>query len=160
MSADPEYGEEWSRTEQAPPTPDGARAWLVEAGKGLIDIRFRTVATRTLLPIVYVLLLFAAVVVPLAFAVPIFLWSVLAGLLYVVFVAPLLIISFAAVTRLLLEFLVNIVHVAGLFDDLHETLADAVDPISQLSEDFRAVQFWRFRERRATPTARRRTPRN
>ena len=74
--------------------------------------------------------------------------------LFLVFVAPLLALSIAATVRLLLEFLVNInrlgakvTHMSQLADDLHTSLNEVAVPMSQLSEDVRAVQFWRFKKR-------------
>jgi len=34
-------------------------------------------------------------------------------------------------------------------DDLFQALSDVAEPVNQLSEDVRAVQFWRFRKRGA-----------
>ncbi|MFD6464054.1 hypothetical protein, partial [Streptomyces roseolus] len=62
-------------------------------------------------------------------------------------------LTIAAVVRLLLEFLVNasrlatrVEHISELADDLFQALSDVAEPVNQLSEDVRAVQFWRFRK--------------
>ncbi len=62
-------------------------------------------------------------------------------------------LTIAAVVRLLLEFLENPAELATkvehIADDLFQALSDAAEPVNQLSEDVRAVQFWRFRKRGA-----------
>ncbi|TSE00722.1 DUF4282 domain-containing protein [Skermania sp. ID1734] len=137
-------------------------SWVTAALRGLLDVRFRVVATTTLLPAVYVLGLVVSVAVPTVLTVVIFQVSALLGALFLVVLAAPMALAFAATMRLTLEFLVNMTHLAGkvthmtnLADDLHQTLADVAEPVSQLSEDFRAVQFWRFRQRRSTAAQRR-----
>lgn len=133
---------------------DAVRAWGRSAATALFDLRFRRVTTRTLLPVVYVLFLFMSVAIPVALTVAVFQFSIFLGVLFLVFVAPLLALSIAATVRLLLEFLVNInrlgakvTHMSQLADDLHTSLNEVAVPMSQLSEDVRAVQFWRFKKR-------------
>ena len=159
-----EYEEEWAAYEDPEPEPepvrervdalDGVRDWLRTAVSGLLDIRFRKVSTRTLLPVVYVLFLLMSVAIPVALSVAVFQFSVILGVLFLVFVAPLLALSIAATVRLLLEFLVSInrlgskvTHMSQLADDIHTSLNEVAVPMSQLSEDVRAVQFWRFKKR-------------
>ncbi|WP_227997947.1 hypothetical protein [Nocardia australiensis] len=36
-------------------------------------------------------------------------------------------------------------HISDLADDLFQELSDVAEPVNQLTEDVRAVQFWRFR---------------
>ncbi|CAM2977797.1 DUF4282 domain-containing protein [Skermania piniformis] len=132
-----------------------AIAWLTEVARGLLDLRFRRPATRTLLPLVYVLGLAGTVIVPLALSLPVFGFSIVLGVLYLIVVAPVLILTGAATVRLLLEFLISttqlagkVNHITAIADDLMTALTDVAQPIGQLSEDVRAVQFWRFRNRR------------
>ena len=73
--------------------------------------------------------------------------DILAALLAVPFA-----LTIAAAVRLLLEFLVNasrlatrVEHISDLADDLFQVLSEVAEPVNQLSEDVRAVQFWRFR---------------
>ncbi|KAA0024625.1 DUF4282 domain-containing protein [Antrihabitans cavernicola] len=159
-----EYEEEWEEYADAEPDHDpvlvrtdalsGVRDWLFTAMRGLLDIRFRRVSTRTLLPVVYVLFLLMSIAVPVALSVAVFQFSVFLGVLFLVFVAPLLALSMAATVRLLLEFLISInrlgskvTHMSQLADDIHTSLNEVAVPMSQLSEDVRAVQFWRFKKR-------------
>ncbi|WP_187776496.1 DUF4282 domain-containing protein [Antrihabitans cavernicola] len=131
-----------------------ARKWLSTVVRGLVDIRFRRVSTRTLLPIIYVLFLLMSVAIPIAIAVAVVQFAVLLGVLFLVFVAPLLAFAMAATMRLVFEFLISIhrlgskvTHMSKLADDIHTSLNEVAVPMSHLSEDVRAVQFWRFKKR-------------
>ena len=88
-------------------------------------------------------------------ALTILMWqlSAVLGVLAALIAVPLG-LTIAAVVRLLLEFLVNasrlatrVEHISELADDLFQALSDVAEPVNQLSEDVRAVQFWRFRGR-------------
>ncbi|WP_216896922.1 DUF4282 domain-containing protein [Nocardia alni] len=136
--------------------PGGFGAWSVAAVRGLLDVRFRRPATRTLLPLAYLLGLAFAVTVPVVLTVLLWRVSLLLGIVFLVLVAVPLGLTIAAAVRLTLEFLVNaarlagrVTHIAELADDLHQALSDVAEPVNQLSEDVRAVQFWRFRRRPA-----------
>ncbi|WP_280401023.1 DUF4282 domain-containing protein [Nocardia carnea] len=129
----------------------GFRRWAGEAVGGLLDIQFRRPATRTLLPLVYLLGLAFAVAAPIVVTVLAWGVSALLGVLAAVFAIPLA-VTIAAAVRLLLEFLVNasrlatrVEHISDMADDLFQVLSEVAEPMSQLSEDVRAVQFWRFR---------------
>ncbi|PXX63099.1 uncharacterized protein DUF4282 [Nocardia tenerifensis] len=132
-------------------SPRAFGQWSVEAARGLLDVQFRRPATRTLLPLAYILGLAFACAVPIALTV--FLWRVSAvlGVLAALIGIPLG-LTIAAAVRLMLEFLVNasrlatrVEHISELADDLFQALSDVAEPVNQLSEDVRAVQFWRFR---------------
>ncbi|MFI6167821.1 DUF4282 domain-containing protein [Nocardia sp. NPDC051052] len=142
--------------DEQPPEPfESPRAfgqWSVEAARGLLDVQFRRTATRTLLPLVYLLGLVFACAVPIALTV--FMWRVSAvlGVVAALIGVPLG-LTIAAAVRLMLEFLANasrlatrMEHISELADDLFQALSDVAEPVNQLSEDVRAVQFWRFRK--------------
>ncbi|WP_245665262.1 DUF4282 domain-containing protein [Nocardia sienata] len=119
--------------------------------RGLLDVQFRRPATRTLLPLVYLLGLVFAVAVPVALTVLAWRISALLGVVAALLALPLALMIAAAV-RLFLEFLVNasrlatrVEHISDLADDLFQVLSEVAEPVNQLSEDVRAVQFWRFR---------------
>lgn len=155
-----EFGESFDSEEAAapphvePPEPLSFRGWLATAMRGLIDLQFRQASTRVLLPVIYVLGLLLALALPIALTVVIFRFSSLLGVLFLIFVAPLVGLSIAATVRLVLEFLININrlvrkvdHMTLLADDLHLAIADMAEPVSQLSQEVRAVQFWRRKRR-------------
>ncbi|MFI5715010.1 DUF4282 domain-containing protein [Nocardia sp. NPDC051750] len=133
---------------------DGAgsfREWAGDAARGLVDLRFRRPATRTLLPLVYLLGLAFAVTAPIVVTVAAWRVSALLGVVAAVLAIPLA-LTIAAAVRLLLEFLVNasrlatrVEHISDMADDLFQALSEVAEPMNQLSEDVRAVQFWRFR---------------
>ncbi len=156
-------GEEWAEyidefepdDDAAALTWSGIGGWTAAAVRALLDINFRQVSTKTLLPAVYVLGLLGSIAIPIALSVIVFQFSVTLGVIFLLTVAPLLGLMIAASVRLILEFLVNastlagrVVHISELADELGQTLAEVAVPVSQLSEDFRAVQFWRFRQRK------------
>ncbi|MFC8045042.1 DUF4282 domain-containing protein [Nocardia sp. NPDC057353] len=127
------------------------RAWVAEAASGLLDIRFRREVTLTLLPLAYLLGLVFACAVPIALTVALWQLSAVLGVLAALVGVPLG-LTIAAAVRLMLEFLVNaarlagrVEHIGDLADDLFQVLSDVAEPVNQLSEDVRAVQFWRFR---------------
>ncbi|WP_084505205.1 DUF4282 domain-containing protein [Nocardia harenae] len=127
------------------------RAWVADAVRGLLDIRFRREATLTLLPLAYLLGLVFACAVPIALTVSLWQLSAVLGVLAALVAVPLG-LTIAAAVRLMLEFLVNaarlagrVEHISDLADDLFQVLSDVAEPVNQLSEDVRAVQFWRFR---------------
>lgn len=131
--------------------PGGFRQWAAAAVGGLLDLQFRRPATRTLLPLVYLLGLAFAAAAPVVVTVLAWRASALLGVLAAVFAIPLA-VTIAAAVRLLLEFLVNasrlatrVEHISDMADDLFQVLSEVAEPMSQLSEDVRAVQFWRFR---------------
>ncbi|WP_406235261.1 DUF4282 domain-containing protein [Nocardia sp. NBC_01009] len=143
-------------TEEPPAEPfESPRAfgkWSVEAARGLLDVQFHRPATRTLLPLAYMLGLAFAVALPIALIVLMWQVSAVLGVLAALVAVPLG-LTIAAVVRLLLEFLVNasrlatrVEHISELADDLFQALSDVAEPVNQLSEDVRAVQFWRFRK--------------
>ncbi len=142
-----------ARAEPAPRS--SARDRAADALRGLLDFRFRRMSTRTLLPMVYALGLVLAVVVPIVLGVLLFQVSTVLGVLFLLFAAPLLMLAGAATVRVMLEFLVSatllaskVDHITVIADDLMTVLNDVAEPVSQLSEDVRAVQFWRFRNKR------------
>ncbi|MEU0873124.1 DUF4282 domain-containing protein [Nocardia brasiliensis] len=147
---------ETSATEQTPEPFESPRAfgqWSVEAARGLLDVQFHRPATRTLLPLAYILGLAFAVAVPIALTVLMWRVSAVLGVLAALLGVPLG-LTIAAAVRLMLEFLVNasrlatrVEHISELADDLFQALSDVAEPVNQLSEDVRAVQFWRFRKR-------------
>ncbi|MFC8529135.1 DUF4282 domain-containing protein [Nocardia sp. NPDC057227] len=127
------------------------RAWVADAVRGLLDIRFRREVTLTLLPLAYLLGLVFAFAVPIALTVSLWQFSAVLGVLAALVAVPLG-LTIAAAVRLVLEFLVNaarlagrVEHISDLADDLFQVLSDVAEPVNQLSEDVRAVQFWRFR---------------
>lgn len=131
--------------------PGRFRRWAGAAVGGLLDLQFRRPATRTLLPLVYLLGLAFAVAAPIAVTVLAWQVSGLLGVLAAVLAIPLA-VTIAAAVRLLLEFLVNasrlagrVEHISDMADDLFQALSEVAEPMNQLSEDVRAVQFWRFR---------------
>ncbi|MFQ6394813.1 DUF4282 domain-containing protein [Nocardia sp. KC 131] len=143
-------------TEEEPAEPfESPRAfgrWSVEAARGLLDVQFHRPATRTLLPLAYMLGLTFAIALPIALTVLMWRVDVVLGVLAALVAVPLG-LTIAAVVRLLLEFLVNasrlatrVEHISELADDLFQALSDVAEPVNQLSEDVRAVQFWRFRK--------------
>ncbi|WP_405159574.1 DUF4282 domain-containing protein [Nocardia sp. NBC_01499] len=142
--------------DEQPPEPfESPRAfgqWSVEAARGLLDVQFRRTATRTLLPLVYMLGLVFAFAVPIALTVSLWRVSAVLGVLAALIGVPLG-LTIAAAVRLILEFLANasrlatrMEHISELADDLFQALSDVAEPVNQLSEDVRAVQFWRFRK--------------
>ncbi|WP_327111482.1 DUF4282 domain-containing protein [Nocardia sp. NBC_01730] len=129
------------------------RLWGVAAARALLDVQFHRPATRTLLPLAYILGLVFAFAVPIAVTVAMWRVSAVLGMLAAVIAVPLG-LTIAAAVRLMLEFLVNasrlatrVEHISELADDLFQALSDVAEPVNQLSEDVRAVQFWRFRGR-------------
>ncbi len=137
-------------------SPSAFVAWSAAAARGLLDVQFRRPATRTLLPLAYLLGLAFAVAVPITLTVLLWRVSLVLGIVFLVVVAVPLGLTIAASVRLALEFLVNaarlagrVEHIAELADDLFQALSDVAEPVNQLSEDVRAVQFWRFRRRPA-----------
>jgi hypothetical protein len=137
--------------ETGPPT---FRGWLLAAGRSLVDLRFHRTATHALLPLVYVCGLLVAVAVPVVLTVTLWQLSVLAGVVFAVIGAVPLGIMMAAIVRLLLEFLVHtarlagrVGHISDLAEGLHGALTDVTVPMTQLSRDLRAVQFWRVGRR-------------
>ncbi|GAB2650976.1 DUF4282 domain-containing protein [Nocardia goodfellowii] len=134
-------------------SPRAFREWSADAARGLLDVQFQRPVTRTLLPLAYLLGLAGAVTVPVVLIVLMWQVSAVLGVLAVLIGIPLG-LTIAAVVRLLLEFLVNasrlatrVEHISELADDLFQALSDVAEPVNQLSEDVRAVQFWRFRKR-------------
>ncbi|MBF6328564.1 DUF4282 domain-containing protein [Nocardia transvalensis] len=135
-------------------SPGAFGAWVLAAVRALFDIQFRRPATRTLLPLAYILGLAFAFAVPIVSIALLWQVSMLLGLVFAVVVAVPLGLTIAASVRLALEFLVNasrlanrVEHINALADDLFQALSDVAEPVNQLSEDVRAVQFWRFRKR-------------
>ncbi|MQY22414.1 DUF4282 domain-containing protein [Nocardia macrotermitis] len=135
-------------------SPGAFGAWCAAAARALLDVQFARPATRTLLPLAYILGLSFAIGVPIVLTVLLWQLSLPLGLVFLVVVAVPLGLTIAAVVRLALEFLVNAARLAGrvehiteLADDLFQVLSDVAEPVNQLSEDVRAVQFWRFRRR-------------
>ncbi|MEV5647842.1 DUF4282 domain-containing protein [Nocardia sp. NPDC052254] len=135
-------------------SPGAFRAWSVSALRALLDVQFRTSATRTLLPLAYLLGLAFAIGIPLVLIGVLWQLSALLGVIFAIVVAVPLGVTIAASVRLVLEFLVNasrlatrVEHINTLADDLFRALSDVAEPVNQLSEDVRAVQFWRFRKR-------------
>ncbi|MFI5778583.1 DUF4282 domain-containing protein [Nocardia sp. NPDC051570] len=135
-------------------SPGAFAAWALAAVRALFDIEFRRQATRTLLPLAYLLGLAFAFGIPIVLIVVLWQFSVVLGIAFAVLVAVPLGLTIAATVRLALEFLVNasrlasrVEHINALADDLFQALSDVAEPVNQLSEDVRAVQFWRFRKR-------------
>ena len=130
------------------------REWSVESARSLLDVQVRRPATRTLLPLAYVLSV-ASFGIGLPIVLVVLAWkaSVLLGILAALVAIPLG-VTFAAAVRLMLEFADNaallarrVEHISDLADDLFQALSDVAEPVNQLSEDVRAVQFWRFRKK-------------
>jgi hypothetical protein len=133
-------------------SPRAFGRWSVEAARGLLDVQFHHPATRTLLPLAYMLGLAFAVGIPIAITVLMWQVSAVLGVLAALIAVPLG-LTIAAVVRLLLEFVENasrlatrVEHISDLAVDLFQALSDVAEPVNQLSEDVRAVQFWRFRK--------------
>ncbi|WP_039794320.1 DUF4282 domain-containing protein [Nocardia araoensis] len=134
-------------------SPRAFAQWSAAAARALLDVQFHRPATRTLLPLAYILGLVFAFAVPITLTVSAWRVSAVLGLLAAVLGVPLG-LTIAAAVRLMLEFLVNasrlatrVEHISELADDLFQALSDVAEPVNQLSEDVRAVQFWRFRKR-------------
>lgn len=134
-------------------SPRAFRQWSAETARALIDVQFHRTATTTLLPLAYMLGLIFALALPIAITVWMWQISAVLGVLAGLVAVPLG-LSIAAAVRLMLEFLVNasrlatrVEHISELADDLFQALSDVAEPVNQLSEDVRAVQFWRFRKR-------------
>ncbi|MEV6656874.1 DUF4282 domain-containing protein [Nocardia fluminea] len=136
-------------------TTGSAKQWAAEAGRSLLDVQFRRPATRTLLPLAYVLGVASfGIGLPIAFTVLMWKASAVLGLLAALVSIPLG-LTIAASVRLMLEFADNaarlagrVEHISDLADGLFQALSDVAEPVSQLSEDVRAVQFWRFRKKK------------
>ncbi|MFD6398848.1 DUF4282 domain-containing protein [Nocardia sp. NPDC060249] len=132
-----------------------AKQWAAEAARSLLDVQFRRPATRTLLPLAYVLGVASfGVGLPIAFTVLMWKASAVLGVLAALVSIPLG-LTIAASVRLMLEFADNaarlagrVEHISDLADGLFQALSDVAEPVSQLSEDVRAVQFWRFRKKK------------
>ncbi|MFD4353040.1 DUF4282 domain-containing protein [Nocardia sp. NPDC058519] len=132
-----------------------AKQWAAEAARSLLDIQFRRPATRTLLPLAYVLSVASfGVGLPVAFTVLMWKVSAVLGVLAALVAVPLG-LTIAAAVRLMLEFADNtarlagrVEHISELADGLFQALSDVAEPVNQLSEDVRAVQFWRFRKKK------------
>lgn len=134
-------------------SPRAFAQWSAAAARALVDVQFHRPATRTLLPLAYILGLVFAVAVPITLTVSAWRVSAVLGVLAAILGVPLG-LTIAAAVRLMLEFLVNasrlatrVEHISELADDLFQALSDVAEPVNQLSEDVRAVQFWRFRKR-------------
>jgi hypothetical protein len=134
-------------------SPRAFAQWSAAAARALLDVQFHRPATRTLLPLAYILGLVFAFAVPITLTVAAWRVSVALGVLAALLGVPLG-LTIAAAVRLMLEFLVNaarlatrVEHISELADDLFQALSDVAEPVNQLSEDVRAVQFWRFRKR-------------
>ncbi|MFI9511435.1 DUF4282 domain-containing protein [Nocardia sp. NPDC052566] len=134
-------------------SPRAFREWSIDTARALLDVQFHRSATRTLLPLAYILGLAFAFGTPIALTVLIWPYSALLGVLFALIALPLG-LTIAAAVRLMLEFLVNasrlatrVEHISELADDLFQALSDVAEPVNQLSEDVRAVQFWRFGKR-------------
>ncbi|MFH5230307.1 DUF4282 domain-containing protein [Antrihabitans spumae] len=135
--------------------------WASSVARGLLDIRFTRVATRDLLPAVYALGLVLAVAIPIALTVLVFQWSIFAGVLFLLVVAPVMGVTIAATIRLCLELVLSLIELAGMVDDistmgaeLQNSLGDLSGPVHQMASSVRAVQFWRFKERRQSAKVR------
>ncbi|MFB7877303.1 MULTISPECIES: DUF4282 domain-containing protein [unclassified Nocardia] len=132
-----------------------AKEWAAEAARSLLDVQFRRPATRTLLPLAYILgVVSFGVGLPIALTVLMWKASVLLGILAALVAVPLG-LTIAASVRLMLEFADNaarlagrVEHISELADGLFQALSDVAEPVNQLSEDVRAVQFWRFRKKK------------
>ncbi|MFJ2835683.1 MULTISPECIES: DUF4282 domain-containing protein [Nocardia] len=132
-----------------------AKQWAAEVLRSLLDVQFRRPATRTLLPLAYILgVVSFGIGVPVALTVLMWKASVLLGILAALVAVPLG-LTIAASVRLMLEFADNaarlagrVEHISELADGLFQALSDVAEPVNQLSEDVRAVQFWRFRKKK------------
>ncbi|WP_336084799.1 DUF4282 domain-containing protein [Nocardia sp. SSK8] len=132
-----------------------AKQWAAEAARSLLDVQFRRPATRTLLPLAYILgVVSFGIGLPIALVVLMWKASVLLGMLAALVAIPLG-LTIAASVRLMLEFADNaarlagrVEHISDLADGLFQALSDVAEPVNQLSEDVRAVQFWRFRKKK------------
>ncbi|WP_405487736.1 DUF4282 domain-containing protein [Nocardia sp. NBC_00511] len=135
-------------------SPGAFGSWSVDAIRGLLDLQFHRSATRTLLPLAYLLGLAAAFTIPIVGTVGLWRISAWLGIVFaLVFAVPLGLVI-AAVVRLLLEFVLNasrlaarVEHISDMADDLFQALSDVAEPVNQLSKDVQAVQFWRFRKK-------------
>ncbi|MET8426417.1 DUF4282 domain-containing protein [Nocardia sp. NPDC059246] len=135
-------------------SPGAFGSWSVDAARALLDLQFQRAATRTLLPLAYLLGLASAVAIPIVGTIGLWRISAWLGIVFaVVFAVPLGLVI-AAVVRLLLEFVLNasrlaarVAHISDMADDLFQALSDVAEPVNQLSKDVQAVQFWRFRRR-------------
>ncbi|APA94894.1 DUF4282 domain-containing protein [Nocardia seriolae] len=135
-------------------SPSAFGSWSVDAARALLDVQFHRAATRTLLPLAYLLGLAGAFAIPIVGTVGLWRISAWLGIVFaVVFAIPLGLVI-AATVRLLLEFVLNasrlagrVSHIADMADDLFQALSDVAEPVNQLSKDVQAVQFWRFRKR-------------
>ncbi|WP_067570690.1 DUF4282 domain-containing protein [Nocardia acidivorans] len=135
-------------------SPSAFGSWSVDAAKALLDVQFHRAATRTLLPLAYLLGLAGAFAIPIVGTLGLWRVSAWLGVAFAIFFAIPLALTIAAVVRLLLEFVLNasrlasrVEHIAEMGDDLFQALSDVAEPVNQLSEDVRAVQFWRFGRR-------------
>ncbi|MFC4124127.1 DUF4282 domain-containing protein [Nocardia rhizosphaerae] len=132
-----------------------AKEWAAEVLRSLLDVQFRRPATRTLLPLAYILgVVSFGIGVPVALTVLMWKASALLGVLAALVAVPLG-LTIAASVRLMLEFADNaarlagrVEHISELADGLFQALSDVAEPVNQLSEDVRAVQFWRFRRKK------------
>ncbi|WP_280344443.1 DUF4282 domain-containing protein [Nocardia neocaledoniensis] len=132
-----------------------AKQWAAEVLRSLLDVQFRRPATRTLLPLAYILgVVSFGIGVPVALTVLMWKASALLGVLAALVAVPLG-LTIAASVRLMLEFADNaarlagrVEHISELADGLFQALSDVAEPVNQLSEDVRAVQFWRFRRKK------------
>ncbi|QLY31202.1 DUF4282 domain-containing protein [Nocardia huaxiensis] len=137
-------------------SPSAFGSWAADAARALLDVQFQRAATRTLLPLTYILGLVAAFAVPISATVLLWRISGVLAVLFAVLLAVPLGLTIAATVRLLLEFVLNasrlatrVEHISEMGDDLFQALSDVAEPVSQLSEDVRSVQFWRYRRRPA-----------
>ena len=137
------------------------RALVVAGIESLMDVHFRQVATRRILPAVYLMGVGAAVGLPLAIGVLIFNYSVMWGLVYVPCV-PFIVLAGVATIRVFLEFLLmlsligqNMTHMLKIADGLHNTLEDVVSPVNTMAAGVRAVTFWKPQKQASRSRARR-----
>ncbi|GGK55704.1 DUF4282 domain-containing protein [Nocardia camponoti] len=145
---EPEFDDPFASTRSA-------KEWARDAFVALLDVQFRRPATRTLLPLAYILSVASfGVGLPIAFVVLMWQASVWLGVLALLVAVPLG-VTIAAAVRLMLEFADNaallagrVEHIGDLADGLFQALSDVAEPVNQLSEDVRAVQFWRFRKKK------------
>ncbi|MFI1914762.1 DUF4282 domain-containing protein [Nocardia sp. NPDC020380] len=135
-------------------SPSAFGSWSLDAVRGLLDVQFHRTATATLLPLAYLLGLAGAFAIPIVGTIGLWRVSAWLGIVFAVVFAVPLGLTIAAVVRLLLEFVLNasrlasrVEHISVLADDLFQALSDVAEPVNQLSEDMRAVQFWRYRRR-------------
>ncbi|WP_067826021.1 DUF4282 domain-containing protein [Nocardia inohanensis] len=149
-----EEGEEPETPVEPFASPSAFGSWSVDAARALLDVQFHRSATRTLLPLAYLLGLSGAFAIPITGTVLLWRVSAVLGIAFAVIFAIPLGLTIAAVVRLLLEFVLNasrlagrVEHIADMADDLFQALSDVAEPVNQLSKDVQAVQFWRFRRR-------------